>query len=152
MSWSALERAAPDLAEFGAGRFAETGVAYLATIAKSGRPRVHPVTPVIAEGRLMVFMETTSPKGHDLRRGSPFALHAPVGGTDGEGGEFAVSGHGVAVEDPRIRALAEQAASYSPEPQYVLFELSVESASSTVYEAGKPVRRNWATAERDKHS
>jgi hypothetical protein len=60
MSWKELKVGAPDLAEFGKKRFASE-VAYLATIKKDGSPRVHPVTPIISEDYLFVFMEPTSP-------------------------------------------------------------------------------------------
>lgn len=74
MSWKALEEANPELAAFGLRRF-NLGIAYLGTVTRDGSPRVHPVTPIIGRGRLFIFMEPTSPKGHDLRRGSRYALH-----------------------------------------------------------------------------
>src|ERR1044071_7236196 len=63
MSWKILEQANPELAEFGKTRL-HRKVSYLATIRKDGSPRVHPMTPIIGDGRLLVFMEPTSPKGH----------------------------------------------------------------------------------------
>ncbi|MGH2405330.1 MAG: pyridoxamine 5'-phosphate oxidase family protein, partial [bacterium] len=51
-------------------------MAYLATLRGDGAPRVHPVTPIVGEGRLFLFMEPTSPKGHDLRRDGRYALHS----------------------------------------------------------------------------
>jgi len=77
MSWKALRMGAPELAEFGEQRFAG-GVAYLATVKSDGAPRVHPVTPIVAPDRLFLFMEPTSPKGHDLRRDGRYALHCAV--------------------------------------------------------------------------
>ena len=75
MSWGDLQARNPELAAFGAERFS-SGVAYLATVRKDNSPRVHPVTPIIGEGRLFVFMEPTSPKGHDLRRDGRYAQRA----------------------------------------------------------------------------
>ena len=66
MSWKLLEDQHPELAAFGSARL-NGRVAYLATVRKDGSPRVHPMTPIIGEGHLFVFMEPTSPKGHDLR-------------------------------------------------------------------------------------
>lgn len=143
MTWQGLQDTAPELAAFGRQRFDETGVAYLATVREDGSPRVHPVTPIVGQGHLFLFMEPTSPKGHDLRRDGRYALHSAVGGPDGSGGEFLVMGRATFVEDQAIRALASQLASYSPADRYILFELSVERAFSTVYEAGQPVRRRW---------
>ena len=143
-SWAEFSEAAPDLAAFGAERFAATDVAYLATLTEDGTPRVHPVTPIIGGGRLFVFMEPTSAKGRDLRRDGRYALHSSVSDPDGTSGEFAIRGRATPINDPELRALAAGAASYEPTDRYVLFELSVERALSTVYEGGKPVRSRWS--------
>ncbi len=67
-TWQEFAAAAPELAAFGERRFREAEVAYLATVRPDGSPRVHPVTPVLCEGNLYLFMEPTSPKSQDLRR------------------------------------------------------------------------------------
>jgi hypothetical protein len=59
-TWAEFAQQAPALAAFGAARFG-SGVAYLATLWPDGSPRVHPVTPIVAE-QLFLFMEPTSPK------------------------------------------------------------------------------------------
>jgi hypothetical protein len=106
-------------------------------------PRVHPVTPIIAEGHLLLFMEPTSPKGHDLQRGSGYALHCSVADDNGGEGELCLSGHAVLTDDPVLRELAARYG-YPPKSTYILFELSVESAFSTTYPVGgKPARRRW---------
>lgn len=143
MSWQNLEEGNPELAEFGVQRFASE-VAYLATVRKDGSPRVHPVTPIIGQGRLFVFMEPTSPKGHDLRRDARYAMHCSVSDSSGGQGEFFISGGAQLVDDPELRTLAAQHASYEAADRYILFELSVESAFSTVYdEDGTPIRQRW---------
>lgn len=85
MSWSDLVNANPGLADFGRQRFASE-VAFLATIRRDGSPRVYPVTPILGKDRLFVFMEPTSPKGHDLRRDCRYALHCSVADSGGGGG------------------------------------------------------------------
>ncbi len=142
-TWGEFAEASPELAAFGAGRFESTHVAYLATERKDGWPRVHPVSPIIGQGHLYLFMEPTSPKGHDLLRDGRYALHSSVSDSSGASGEFSVSGKAVSADDPAIRAIATEAASYTPEDRYIMFELTVQSASSTVYENGRPVRRQW---------
>ena len=142
MSWKDMENAAPELAAFGLKRF-EIGVAYLATVGQDGAPRVHPVTPIIGQGHLFLFMEPTSPKGHDLRRDGRYALHSAVSDPNGTSGEFFIKGHAEFVDDRTRRSLASQLASYPPEDRYILFELSLESAASTIYNDGKPVRKHW---------
>ncbi len=143
MSWKDLETAQPDLAAFGAERFQRFGVAYLATLRKDGSPRVHPVTPIVGQGRLFLFMEPTSPKGHDLRRDGRYALHSAVSDSSGDSGEFFMAGRATFRDDPGTRRLAAELASYTPADHYVLFEMDVESAASTVYKDGQPVRQHW---------
>ena len=144
-TWSEFAESAPELAAHGESRFREAEVAYLATTAEDGWPRVHPVTPIIGEGRLFLFTEPTSPKGHDLRRDGRYALHSLVTDQDGGGGEFLVRGRARPDTDPSTRRVAAAAAPYSPADRYILFELDVEEASSTVYEGKTPVRQRWPT-------
>lgn len=142
MSWNTLETADPELAAFGAERFA-SGVAYLATVRGDGAPRVHPVTPIIGAGHLFLFMEPTSPKGHDLQRDGRYAMHCSVEDSSGAGGEFFIAGRARLVEDPALRQIATNASRFTPADRYILFELSLEHASSTIYDGGNTVRRRW---------
>ena len=146
--WAEFAAAAPELAAFGAGRF-EAGVAYLATITADGGPRVHPVTPIVGADGLFVFMEPTSPKGYDLKRLARYALHSAVPNSGGDGGEFFVSGRAQLITDPARRAVAVQAARYAPKDRYILFELSVDAAASTLYENGLPLRARWTAEQKD---
>lgn len=143
MSWKALEEGNAELAAFGQKRFASR-VAYLATIRKDGSPRVHPVTPIVGDGRLFLFMEPTSPKGHDLQRNGRYALHASVEDQNGGQGEFFITGRAVLVTDANTRDVAVKLASYNPAQRYILFELSVASAFSNIYvEDDSPYRQRW---------
>ena len=143
MGWQDLQDAEPELARFGAARLGGGGPSFLATVGEDGAPRVHPVTPILAPGRLFVFMEPTSPKGRDLERGSGYALHGPVEDHAGGSGEFRVRGHGRRVTDPDVRAEAVAHATYDPADRYVLFELSLDDAFATEYVDGEPIRRHW---------
>ncbi len=142
MSWKMLEDEQPALASFGAERL-HGKVAYLATIRKDGAPRVHPMTPIIGQGHLFVFMEPTSPKGHDLDRDPRYAMHCSVTDNSGESGEFIITGRAHRVEDLELRALATRSASYAVADQYVLFEFDVETAASTIYPEHGAVRQHW---------
>lgn len=88
-------------------------------------------------------MEPTSPKGYDLRRDGRYALHCSVSNSSGESGEFFVSGHAKMIDEPAIRELAVALATYTPADRYILYELDVESASSTTYTDGETVRHRW---------
>jgi hypothetical protein len=116
-------------------------------VRKDGSPRVHPVTPIIGQGHLFVFMEPTSPKGHDLRRNGRYAIHCSVSDTGGTGGEFTISGQAQFIDNPELRALAVQVAPYTPADRYILFELSIESAASTVYEGEGISRQRWKRSD-----
>jgi len=142
LSWKILEEQQPELAAFGAERL-NGKVAYLATVRKDGAPRVHPMTPIVGDGHLFVFMEPTSPKGHDLKRDGRYAIHCAVSDTSGASGEFIVTGQAHAADDPELRALAVRLASYAPADRYRLFEFDVDGAASTTYPGDQPVRRNW---------
>jgi hypothetical protein len=61
MSWAEFAEAEPETAVFGAPRLHERP-GYLATVRKSGAPRVHPVTPIITSDGLFLFMEPNSPR------------------------------------------------------------------------------------------
>lgn len=142
MSWKVLEDQQPELAAFGVERL-NGKVAYLATIRKDGSPRVHPMTPIIGDGHLFVFMEPTSPKGHDLQRDGRYAMHCAVSDNSGASGEFTVVGQARLVDNPELRALAVRLSIYKPADRYILFEFDVTSATSTVYPADQPIRQKW---------
>lgn len=145
-SWEDFALAEPELSAFGETRL-KSGPAFLATVRADGMPRVHPVTPIIGEGHLLLFMEPTSPKGHDLQRGSGYALHCLVSSDDGGEGEFRLTGHAHFTDSPAMRELATTYG-YSPQDRYILCELTVESAFSTVYpNTGKPVRKSWKSEQ-----
>jgi len=130
--WATFESQAPALAAFGAGRLA-AAAAYLATVRKDGRPRVHPVAPIVGGGRLFVFMEPTSPKVHDLREGRWYALHNGVPDTYGTGGEFFVSGVAAPLDDPDLRSVATAASMFPIEDRWFLFELGIAEARCNGY-------------------
>ena len=142
MSWKVFEDQQPELAAFGAERL-NGRVAYLATVRKDGSPRVHPMTPIIGQGHLFVFMEPTSPKGHDLQHDGRYAIHCSVSDTSGASGEFSVTGRARMIDNAELRALAVSLASYAPADRYILFEFDIESAASTIYPEDRPMRQFW---------
>lgn len=142
-SWADFAAQAPELAAFGRKRFS-SGMAYLATVRPDGGPRVHPVTPILGDGRLFLFMEPTSPKGKDIKRDGRYALHCAVEDSSGGGGEFYVRGTAARTDDPADRREAAAAASYDPAERYVLFVLGVDFAFMNVYgDDGQPNVQRW---------
>jgi hypothetical protein len=142
-TWGDLAATEPELAAFVAERLLARPP-YLATVQDSGAPRVHPVTPIFTDAGLYLFMEPTSPKGHDLRERGWFALHNGVPDNQGSGGEASVSGTGHPVDDADIRAAVVAAASYTPADRYVLFELRPTEVRCKGYgDVDLPERRHW---------
>ena len=140
--WQEFEGAAPDLAAFGRDRV-DGRVCFLGTIRPDGSPRVHPVTPWIASGRLFVRMYPTSPKVSDLARDDRYALHSLMDNDEGEGGEFALRGRARQVNEPSEIQIANAARPESSPERYVLIEVGVDEVSTTVYERGETLRRRW---------
>lgn len=146
MSWKTFDARSPEMAEFAKTRL-HNKVAYLAAIRKDGSPRVHPFTPIIGEGHFYIFMEPTSPKGHDLRRDARYTVHCSVSDTSGESGEVIVTGRPKIMEDPDTRVQTVRVSPYKPAERYILFEFDVESVAITEYQDEGPVRRQWKLQE-----
>src|SRR5262245_57257903 len=76
IAWSSFAASSPSLASDVRALLEQygQGFGYLATVRPDGGPRVHPVSPVIAEGGLYCFL-MPSPKRRDLERDGRYALH-----------------------------------------------------------------------------
>ena len=132
MSWQALAEAAPELATFGAERLHDQ-VAYLATIKPDGAPRLSPVRPVVTGGRLFLFAERASPKVRDLERDARYALHGTATSDQPwDLREFAVELHD-ASKTAVVRTAANAGSAFPRDKRFLLFELDVGAALSTVY-------------------
>src|SRR5215467_4007953 len=105
VTWKELAAAEPDLADIGCSLLFQfkVGLAFLATVRRDGAPRLHPVCPVLSNGRLFVLITPTSPKRHDLLRDGRYALQTfpqPKPGSD----EFYIAGSAHLVADPATHA------------------------------------------------
>ena len=127
VSWSDFAAAEPSLAagirallqQYG------PGMAYLATVRADGGPRVHPVSPVITDEGLYCFV-VDSPKRHDLDRDGRYALHSyPPEESDDEA---ILTGRAAPVRSPLVIARLAGALRASPDVDWRLYELSIESA------------------------
>lgn len=143
LSWGEFALREPELARFGADRLT-AAPAYLATVRRTGAPRVRPVTPIFTSAGLFLFMEPTSPKGRDLREREWFALHNGVPDNAGSGGEFCVEGRGFPVDDRQVWNHVADAAGYTPLDRYVLFEFRLSEARCHGYgDVPVPATRKW---------
>jgi hypothetical protein len=98
LSWSQFQAERPDLAEAGRGLFYQFGVGlgFLSTVRRDGGPRLHPICPVLVEGRLLAHI-IPSAKRDDLHRDGRYALHSFP--TDANEDAFYLTGHAIAVAD-----------------------------------------------------
>jgi hypothetical protein len=133
LSWQDFTAATPKIAEEGRRLLYQFGIglAFIATTRKDGGPRLHPCCPLIADGRLYVFITGASPKRFDLERDGRFALHAfpPAQNDD----EFFCTGRARAVDDAAVRSRIAEQAKHNVRDDEVLFELSIDRALHTTW-------------------
>ncbi len=153
VSWEVLCAENPDIAQRGEALLFQFGIglAFFATLRKDGAPRLHPISPVISQGRLYALIGTTTPKYHDLRRDGRYALQAfPPPGDDATG-EFYLTGRAVYVEDPALAGRVLHDAKHPPAADEVVFELLLDRAMYTHWERGeggkmRKISRKWRAA------
>jgi len=131
-SWAEFAAAAPEIAERG-GRRLGVGVAYIATTARDGSPRVHPFTPLIGGGRLLAFIAKHTVKYGNLLREPRFAIHAMIGKDDEE---FMIIGRAVASDDwaTRLQAAIEARKISMTSSNDVAFEFFIARAHWAVWD------------------
>jgi hypothetical protein len=139
-TWTDLVVAEPRLAKKLQDLFHQygAGFGYLATVRRNGAPRVHPVSPIIADGGVFCFV-MDSPKRRDLERNGLYALHSyPAETTEDEG---YLAGHARVVAD--LRRKDALAAAYRAEPlvDWRLFELEIEVAMLVTHVGRNRVRQ-----------
>jgi hypothetical protein len=135
VTWKEFAAAEPELAEVGRSLLFQhqVGLAFLATVRRDGAPRLHPVCPVISNGRLFVLITPTSPKREDLMRDGLYALQSfpqPKPGSD----EFYLTGKAVLVEDERARADLLRDAKHMADASETAFELTIDRVMHTRWE------------------
>ncbi len=108
--WDDLERAEPALAAAALPLFLLDspggGLGYLATVRPDGGPRVHPISPVLLEGRLYAFVLRRTPKCRDLLKDERYALHSwprPFEDDVFDDEELFIRGRARRVAEPEVR-------------------------------------------------
>lgn len=138
VTWNEFASAAPHMAERG-HRQLSIPLAYMATVREDGSPRLHPLSPIFADGRLFVAIEATAPRRFDLQRDRRYSLHAlpPMLGPDYDEFEFNVTGRAQRVDHPDTLSIiteAERARGRpGPNDDDWVFELDIQSALTTVW-------------------
>jgi hypothetical protein len=143
--WSEFERAARDLAQ-AARRLLQDdtgapGVAFLATVARDGHPRMHPFIPAIVDERLWAFV-IESPKQRDLDRNGMYAVHSILGPDDES---FFATGTAMRVDADQARTAVGECMPYSDiDARHVLYEFNLERALWTTWiTPTQPDHRRW---------
>ena len=144
-SWADLEAAAPEIARIGADLLDRHHLAYLATVRRDGSPRLHPVSPFILDGRLLVTTPPSSPKAGDQRRDGRYMLHALPGEEDAE---FSIRGRARLLPHSLDRDGVVARGPHWLRADDAIFEYDIEEAASAYWvNAGKPgtypVRQKW---------
>jgi hypothetical protein len=77
LTWSQFAAIRPDLAEAGRHLLYQFGVglAFLSTVRADGGPRLHPICPLLVDGRLAAHI-IPSAKRDDLHRDGRYAMHS----------------------------------------------------------------------------
>ena len=110
VTWAKFEQEAPELAQCGRrllGGDATTG--FISTVARDGRPRIAPVSPIFTPDNLYISVGQNTPKRFDLINDGRYVLHANLGA---DGQEFQVSGRATLVTDAAERDLAHAAITF----------------------------------------
>ena len=146
-TWDEFAALEPEMAELGLRQLQKFGLAYLATTRRDGSPRVNPVCPVIADGRVFVATSPSSPKLRDLLRDGRYVLHLLPGKQEEE---FWIRGRAKRVTDleTRARVVAAAAGITRIRPDEAVLEYDIDEAGTTVWEDfqtpnHRPVRRFW---------
>ncbi len=147
-TWGAFANKEPEMAKVLTSSLDWIPITYLATVRKDGAPRVHPISPIIGEGRMFVAVNETSPKRHDLKRDRRYAMHSLPGKRDEE---FYITGSVTMIEDQATRDLISKSAGHTVHDSDWLFEFNIEHAMTAHWEkVGQPdtyaVRRFWHAA------
>ena len=141
-TWDEMRAGAPNMAAAGERILHANGegMAFLGTVRRDGGPRMHPVMPILAAGRLYVFVVTMSPKYQDLLRDRRFALHAMPSAAGGE--EYDLTGRAAAIDDSARRQEVTRASGgrLGHMDFEVLFELDIRRVLHTKW-------IGWGTAQ-----
>ncbi len=144
-TWAQFTTAEPELAATGGALLFPFKIVYLATVRPDGAPRVHPVSPFIIEGRLIVATPPTSPKARDQIRDGRYVMHALPGNEDFE---FRLRGRSRLVEAGPLRNAILRDGPHFVHADDRIFEYDIAQAATAYWvNVGQPgtypVRRSW---------
>jgi hypothetical protein len=133
MRWDEFEKACPELATLARERFVKDELVLVGSVRADGSPRISPVEPDFATGRLFVSMMWRSRKALDLLRDPRLVVHSVTANREGTDGDVKISGRIVDEQDAEVRAAFRDAIrgriDWAPdEPNYHCFSVDVDRA------------------------
>ena len=144
-TWDEFAAADPEMAAIGTAMLDAQKLAYLATVRADGSPRLHPVSPFIINGHLIVATPAESPKARDQIRDPRVVIHLLPGKDDAE---FRIRCRAKLIPPGahRERVVAE-GPHYARDEDH-LFEYEIEEAAAAYWvNVGQPgtypVRKSW---------
>lgn len=136
------------MASLGHRVLSKYGMAYLATVRPDGGPRIHPISPVIMNGRVYIGVMPNTPKRRDLDRDGRCVIHTLPGPNDAE---IYLTGRARPIAAEQVEVLIQQA---PPNVRIArdtnLYELDLERVNCTTFQnvgldqRPSPTRTRWA--------
>jgi hypothetical protein len=106
-TWTEFAAEAPEIADLAEKRLAASGLMMLGTVRADGFPRISPMEPILADGRLVLHddrmwlaMMPDATKSRDLKRDGRLALHTATADKMVTEGDVKLWGTATEVTDP----------------------------------------------------
>jgi Pyridoxamine 5'-phosphate oxidase len=147
MRWDEFERACPEIATLAHERFTKDQLVLVGSIRADGAPRISPVEPDFAAGRLFISMMWQSRKALDLLRDPRVVVHSDPSDRMNAGGDVKLYGRVVDERDPAVREAFRDAIrariDWAPdEPNYHCLSVDVHEAAYIRF-GDDPVTLAW---------
>ncbi len=133
LNWQQFSQKSPDIASAGSRLLSANEVAFIATVDRQQRPRLHPFVPRVVNGHLFAFMMDKSPKFKDLTDHQHYAMHTLPGAEDEE---FYIAGKAIVRDKEKsLRDKIPDAMGFATgvDEHHILFELTIDRALHTIW-------------------
>ncbi|MBO6506833.1 MAG: pyridoxamine 5'-phosphate oxidase family protein [Kordiimonadaceae bacterium] len=142
LTWLQFQDVEAEMSQAAVALLNQNEVAFLATVSKRGRPRIHPFVPKIVDGHLVAFIMDNSPKLGDLKVRKKYGIHTLPGKEDEQ---FYLSGEATNCDNnTQLREAAEIAMGFATgvDEHHILHEFRLERALWTTWlDFGTPDHR-----------
>lgn len=132
VSWSELERQAPELSRLAYERFESTELVMMGTLRANGWPRISPIEYTIFDGDFVVGGMWQSKKCLDLLRDGRCVIHSTTSNKDGKQGDAKLYAMARPLEEERVEPYWRhifETLGWRPEGPAHAFTLDFDSAA-----------------------